>query len=347
MATTATGARASRRAAATAARRNVQAAPPSVAEPEVIEAPEALADFQDDDPDEGFGPEDVEPSIGQIVSDARQGHAEVIDARSQVRAPARVQLPQAGALALPQEDLSRKLDAGDFLIPKLRLSQAMSKANTLASTSRGSQGVPQGNWYVSTKSSENLGETVYFIPVDLRKSRSFFVTGSGLMCRSFDMLNGEGDPGGACEGSLNERLTLPATERGCPLRLWNDKTPPKCGETYNIAGLMISESQIEDAKTAKPMQVMLQLRSTGAQCGKAIITMMANEGQGVWHNLVVELGVEVKTNTRGTFFIPTAEFYDTTDAPEFDRIRRRAASMARAMGNQSTQAFAEDDTLDR
>lgn len=340
MATPATGARASRRAAATAARRNLQASPPEV--------PEVLADVVDSvdtEDDEAFGPEDMIDATAEPVAPQRPAFRRVQPEETQ--APVRVQLPQAGTLALPQEDLSRKLDAGDFLIPKLRLSQAMSKTNTLASTSKGSQGVPQGNWYVSTKSSENLGETVYFIPVDLRKSRSYFVTGTGLMCRSFDMLNGEGDPGGPCEGSLEERLTLPATERGCSLRHWNDKAPPKCGETYNIAGLMISKSEIEDPKTAKPVQVMLQLRSTGAQCGKAIITMMANEGQGVWHNVIAELGVDVKSNTRGTFFVPTAEFYDTTDAPGFERIQRRAAAMARAMGNQSTQAFAEDDTLDR
>jgi hypothetical protein len=163
------------------------------------------------------------------------------------------------------------------------------------------------------------------------------------MCRSFDLLNGEGDPGGSCQGSMEEMLTVPAENRGCPLRLWNDKTPPKCGMTYNFVGLIIRESEIEDPSKAKPLRGVLQLRSASTGVAKQINTYMVNEGQGIWHNLVLELGVEVKTNPRGTFYVPTVDFYDTTDAEGFGRMARQAASMARSMGNMNLRSSLEDD----
>lgn len=346
MTTSATGARASRRAAATAARQNVQAQPPVEPEPQVIVAPEMA--IEDDEP---FGPEDLDPRLHD---------PEIVAARAAIReqikqseddepfgpatptAPVVQRANVGGAIALPQVDLTREITAADMVIPKLRISQAMSKTNTLFQTSKGKDGVQQGNWYHS-QTGENLGEIVYFIPVDMRKSRAFFQQGQGLMCRSFDLLNGEGDPGGPCEGSYEERLTIPAAHRGCPLRLWNDKTPPKCGLTYNFVGLIIRQSEIENPAKAKPLQGIMQLRSTATGSAKQMVTVMSNEGSGVWTNLVVELGIEVKTNPKGIFYVPTAEFYDTTDAPGFERIRRRAEAMSRQLGNQNTRTLAEDD----
>ena len=345
MATSATGARASRRAAASAARRNVQAQAP--VEPEIVS--ETLADVMTTDDldfaaDEVFGADDLPQSRTQQVNGGRAAGVPngLPTQRAAATTLAPTQVSPAGALVMPQEDLTRKIDVGDLLIPKLRLTQAMSKTNTLFTTSKGKEGVQQGNWTVSTQN-ENLGETVFFIPVDMRKSRAYFVPGQGLMCRSFDLLNGEGDPGGACEGSYEERLTIPADRRGCPLRLWINNEPPKCGQTYNYAGMVIRESEIEDPEKAKPMQVMLQLRSASTSTAKAINTYVMNEGAGQWGTVILELGVEVKTNIRGTFYVPTVDFYDTTDAEGFERIARRARAMARSVSGQSLRSSIEDD----
>ena len=336
MATPATGARASRRAAATAARRN------PAPQPELVSTDEVVADQEDIDAlaDEAFGPDDVVPqSQAQMVNG---GPAAQMPNGMPQAIQVRANNATGSTIALPQEDLTRKIDVGDLVIPKLRLSQAMSKTNTVFTTSKGSQGVQQGNWY-HTATGENLGETVFFIPVDMRKSRAMFVQGQGLMCRSFDLLNGEGDPGGPCEGTYEERLTIPEAQRGCPLRLWADNLPPKCGVTYNYPGLIIRESEIENPAEAKPLQAILQLRSSATNVAKQINTMMGNEGGGIWSNMILELGVEVKTNPRGTFYNPTVDFYDTTDAEGFERIARRAASMARTMGNQNLRSSLEDD----
>lgn len=344
MATPATGARASRRAAASVARSRMQSDAPTApaAEPtNIIIEPDV--DEVDEMAEEAFGPDDVAPSATPTQTEAPDPRERpAFRSQSSTPLPQVASSPVGGALAMPQEDLTRKLDVGDLIIPKVRLSQAMSKTNTVFQTSKGSSGVQQGNWYHST-SSENLGEIFYFIPVDMRKSRALFVQGQGLMCRSFDMLNGEGDPGGACEGTYEERLTIPAAHRGCPLRLWNEKSPPKCGMTYNYPGLILRESDIEDPAKARPLQGILQLRSASSQAAKAINTFVMNEGMGVWTNVILEIGVETKTNPKGMFYVPTVDFYDSTDAEGFERIRRRAESMARQMGNQNLRSSIEDD----
>lgn len=329
MATTAAGARASRRAAA--ARASSQPAP----EPEIIDA-ESTPVVDPAAVEDAFGPESVAPAPDSAAKPDPFTLPQVATAVAVRPASA-----HGGALTVPGEDLTRKIDAGDLLMPKLRISQAMSKTNTEYATTKGKSGVGMGSWYVST-TGKDLGDTVYFVPVDMRKSRAMFITGEGLVCRSFDMLQGEGTPGVACEGTYEERLTVPEKHRGCPLRLWNDRTPPKCGETYNFPGYLIED--IDAGDKSKLVQVILQLRSTGASCGKAINTMVMNEGGGVWQNTIVELGLEAKSNARGTFFVPTADFYDTTDQPEFARIRRRADAMARQMGAVSVQQLTEDDT---
>lgn len=327
MATPTAGARASRRAAA----RQVADAPV----PTPASAPVAETLVDDDEADAAFGPEDVAPASEKAASASRDSQS-----TTQPSAPVRPASAQHGALALPMEDLTRKIDAGDLIMPKLRLSQAMSKANTLFATSKGTAGVGMGSWYVSS-SGQNLGDTVYFIPVDMRKSRAMFVQGQGLMCRSFDLLQGEGDPGIACEGTYEERLTVPEAHRGCPLRLWNDKTPPKCGVTYNYPGYVIED--IENPASTKMIQVILQLRSASTVHAKTINTFVMNEGGGVWQDVILELGVEAKSNMKGTFYVPVVDFFDNTSAPEFARIKRRADAMARQMGSQGLRASIEDD----
>jgi hypothetical protein len=90
------------------------------------------------------------------------------------------------------------------------------------------------------------------------------------------------------------------------------------------------------------MTGMLRLRSTATQAAKNLITQVMEAG-GVWNTVILELGVEIKTNPRGTFYIPTVDFYDSTDAEGFERIARRAASMARQMGSANLRASMEDD----
>ena len=266
------------------------------------------------------------------------------DTDSAKEAPKRIQsLSRAregatGAIAnRPQVDLTRQIDATDMVMPKLKLSQAMSKVNS-------EDIVRQGNWYHSV-SNRNFGKTVYFVPVDMRKSRSYFVQGQGVLCRSFDLLKGEGDPGMLCEGEEVERYDgTPASERGCPLRLWErdpDKginRPPACGITYNYPGLIVLDPDDPDSKT---MRVLLQLRSTATKTAKTINTLMT-EGDLGWGELILELGVQQTSNTKGTFFSPTAEAHAETEGT----VRKKAMLMAQSINPDMIRRSIENDDTD-
>lgn len=324
MATASTNQRASRRTAASAARKGAAAPEQQAVVPEVEEIDTAA--------DEAFG-------MDEVAAPASAASAQLSPA---------VKSASSRTVALPmeQEDLARKIDASDLIMPKLKLIQGLSAVNKEFARTRGASGVPEGNWY-HTNSATNLGETVYFVPVDMRKSRGYFVQGQGLMCRSFDMLNGEGTPGISCEGSFEERHEVPADQRGCALRLWKKdessgvNRPPECGMSYNFPGLIIVD--IDEPAKSKILQAMLTLRSTGTAAAKAINTAVMEHGEGVWHNVVIELSSTEKNNSRGTFFTATADFFDSTEAPDFARVRRQAESFARSMNPARIRATIEAD----
>lgn len=311
-----------------------------------VEAPEAPDDAMSNDPE--MPPES--PVAGQQTPSTPPSGS-TAEYANLSRRRGRLALPQAGGsvsggpLSLPDEDLTRQIGLGDLVVPKVRISQAMSKTNMLHAQTKGREGIGMGSWYHTT-TNRNLGEVIYFVPVDMRKSRARFVQGQGLVCRSFDMLQGEGDPGIACEGTLQERQTLPEDERGCVFRLWNrtdqGNEPPPCGMTYNYPGLVILD--IDAPEQSEILQAMLQLRSTGTGAAKVINTGVLSYADSVWHNAIFEIRIDSKTNTKGIFFIPVAEYYDSTEAPEFAKIHRRAAAFARQMGGANLRSSIEADS---
>jgi hypothetical protein len=249
------------------------------------------------------------------------------------------------ALALPQEDLTRQLDPGDTIMPKIRISQAMSQVNKQFSESRGKEGIAMGSWYHTT-SGTDLGDTIYFIPCDMRKSRSLFKQGQGLICRSFDMLQGEGNPGILCEGTYEERHEYPAEDRGCSLRLWTrdgeTNTPPPCGITFNYPGYVIVDADEDEPK--KVLQGLLQLRGSGTGAAKVINSAVMQYGGGRdWHNLIIELSVISRKNNKGEFYVPTAEYFGSTEEPEFAKIRKQVLSFAQASRGMDLRATIEND----
>lgn len=315
-----------------------------------VEAPEALDDVLSNDPE--MAPQS--PVAGQQTPETPSAGSSADYANLSRRRGFRAALPQAGGtgsssgggpLSLPDEDLTRQIGLGDLVVPKVRISQAMSKTNMLYAQTKGREGIGMGSWYHTT-TNRNLGEVIYFVPVDMRKSRARFVQGQGLVCRSFDMLQGEGDPGIPCEGTLQERQTLPEDERGCAFRLWNrtdqGNQPPPCGMTYNYPGLVIIDIDAPDQ--TEVLQAMLQLRSTATNAAKIINTGVLSYADSIWHNAIFEIRIESKTNTKGTFFFPVAEYYDSTEAPEFAKIHRRASAFARQMGGANLRSSIEADS---
>jgi hypothetical protein len=336
------------------------------------EVPDVLTEVMDD-PEE-FGPEDLSPETapaprrvrGDRVEIGAESHASSSH-RAETPAPAsRAQSanlsarraassessgpgsPTAGrslAMATGLPDLSRQITSTDLIMPKVKISQGLSKTNMVFAQSRGKEGVGMGSWYHTT-TNRNLGETLYFIPVDMRKSRSLFEQGKGLVCRSFDLVHGEGDPGILCEGTLEELNTVPSGERGCSYRLWTQgadgrRVPPPCQETYNFPGLIVIDP--ENPEETELLTAMLQLRSTGTGAAKAINTNVQSYGGGVWHSVVVEIAIESQHNTRGPFFVPVVEYYASTDDPGWEKVAARAARFGRQMGRSDLRASIETD----
>lgn len=248
-------------------------------------------------------------------------------------APGRgIQLPMA-----PDVDLTREVDQSDLIMPKLKICQAMSKVSR--------SGIPQGHYYHSTLN-DDLGTTIKIIPVDMRKSRSLFKQGVGIVCRSFDLLQGEGDPGLLCEGTPEERRTLPASARGCPLRRWGERNPetgksapPPCGLNYNYPVLILDPDDPENGPTKR---AIISFRGTGSQVAKAINSMVTEQDL-VWNESVIELSTEETTNWKGTFFVPRAKFVGIASGMAATRAQRFAETVNATSVRASVEADEDDE----
>jgi hypothetical protein len=326
--------RAQRRSSVSAARR---------AASQPIETPEALTDVMEDAAQSPVE-EPQAPSTPRTRLPQQGTPAEAVSEPAQSVAARPASRPPGGGLSLPMRDLSRELGPRDFVIPKLKLAHNMSGVSKLYATSRGKEGIPPGVYYHTTGNRE-LSETVYFIPCDVRKSRSLFEQGIGVVCRSFDMLHGEGNPGGLCEGTAEEMHSEAEQDRGCPLRLWNRTSagnkPPSCQETYNYTGLVIVDP--EHPETSEVLQAMYQMRSTAVTAAKNINTAVMMFGGGVWADTIIRLDVEVKSGPRGDYYVPVADFFDTTEANGWDRIARRARAFSKQLGAADMRATIETD----
>lgn len=226
----------------------------------------------------------------------------VTDSTVQAEVRAITQAPRGGAIALPI-NRARAIDERDVIMPRLALSHGQSKVVT-------SGILPAGIWYHST-SNANLGDSIYVIVTDMRKTMSYYVNGEGLKCRSFDLIKGEGDPGVMCFGTQEEiDEGIPESQRGCALRLWGERDSagrserPDCQMSYNFPLLIMDP---EDPYNGTARQALLTLRGTATTAGKQIISTVTESGN-MWHELVFQLSVGQKTGPRGTYYVPLVEF---------------------------------------
>lgn len=249
------------------------------------------------------------------------------------------QLPMVPDDVLP--DMSRTLTSRDLVMPKLLIGQGLSKAVQ-------SGQVKLGHFYHSTNL-EDLGTTIHVIPVDWWKSRSRFVNGVGVLCRSFDMVQGEGDPGILCEGTATEFYTLPERERGCTYRLWPERdkatgrTPggPPCGENYHMPMVIITDP--DDLENSPLLRGMYTFRKTGNAVAKGIITSMT-EGDLDWGAAVFKFSVVSKTNASGqTYSNPAIELV----GPAMGAALEKAKEFASTINATNRRTLTEkDDTQD-
>jgi hypothetical protein len=235
---------------------------------------------------------------------------------------------QNGSTPLPvvqtqRVDRTRELTARDVTIPRLAVAQSMSKVVQDGI-------VPLGHWYHNSRN-RDLGTEVTVIPVDMQKTRSYFVGGAGVMCRSFDLEQGEGNPGVLCEGTIHEQNTLPEAERGCALRLWGEKTQanpsgaPLCGLSYNFTFIILEDPEDSDTRV---LRGVTSFRKTQIPAAKKIITMKMEEDLD-WTDMVIRIKLGSTSNTRGTFQVPTAEWVG--HAATYPYAQERARKLARSM----------------
>lgn len=119
--------------------------------------------------------------------------------------------------------------------------------------------------------------------------------GDGLMCRSFDMIEGRGSPGIACEK--------------CPLALWDEDTrqPPLCTETYNVAAM-------DDVGGL----VVLSFSRSSAKVGKRLFSALRMRPGAPWLS-VYEFATRQERNDQGTFYVP--DFKVAAEGPSQDQIQ--------------------------
>jgi len=252
------------------------------------------------------------------------------------RAVAIAALPKDnGSLVLPQIDKSREITSSDVKIPQLKVAQSMSK---VVREGR----VPLGNWY-HTSRDRDLGTEVLVIPVDMQKTRSYYVGGSaGLMCRSFNFTVGEGTPGGLCEGTIQEQSTQGKTA-GCPLKNWGEKTTtnpsgaPLCGENYNFTVIIIPEPDNEDSPL---LRGVVTFRKTGISAAKDIIGMKM-EDDCEWWDLAISIRLGDASSPMGPYKKPEAEYVG--DSREYPTARARAMKLAKVVNSASIRATLEAD----
>lgn len=325
--------RAARRTAAAAARRAVRQA----------DVPDAFDPTMADDGPESPVAEAEMPS--EPVAPAGPASANLSARR---RAQTDVAVPESyrqQGMALPQVDKSREITTRDLVLPRLQIAQSMSKQAQLHAQSRGKEGVQLGNWYHST-TGRDLGEVVYFVPTDMRKSRSKFDTGTGLVCRSYDLVRGEGNPGILCEGTQQEiNAGVPEDDRGCEYRLWNrtggKNIKPPCGLNYNYPGLILVDAENPDK--SEMLQAMLTLRSSSTPAALSINTHVMTFGEGVWPNVIIELTTTTQTGPMGSYYVAQADLHDMTDSPGYEKLARRAHALARSMGSADLRSSMEYD----
>ncbi|HEY6058723.1 MAG TPA: hypothetical protein VIV06_11860 [Candidatus Limnocylindrales bacterium] len=209
-----------------------------------------------------------------------------------------------------------KLDAGDLVMPRVKLLQAQSEE---AADGRGKPGE-----FWNTLTSELYGATLRFMPILPFKQRIFLVRaerreaiddalvagglaelpdGTGLMCRSIDMIEGRGYPGIACDT--------------CPLSKWDGQKPPLCSETYNVAAM----TELGDL-------IILSFSKSSAKVGKSLFSMLRLSPRAAWSR-VFEISARAEKGQLGNYQVPIIRpLTSEIPAPE---LLRQAETWARQL----------------
>lgn len=218
-----------------------------------------------------------------------------------------------------------KLDAGDFVPPRVKICQQMSQEVADKKAEAGD--------FFNTLTGENYGTSLKFVPIQPFKQRIFLVReekraiieaatgisveGQGLACRSYDMVTGTGDPGGECSQ--------------CPLAVWNERQPPFCTETYNVAAL-----------TELGELVFLGFQKSSAKIGKNLFSMLRLSMQAPWSRVYSVTSRQTK-NALGNFYVPDVTREGDIPAPE---LMKAAIGWAQQLSGQNIDVAGDEPVVD-
>lgn len=116
--------------------------------------------------------------------------------------------------------------------------------------------------------------------------------GDGLKCRSFDMIQGQGEPGIECEE--------------CPLARWDGNTPPLCTETYNVA----ASNEIGEL-------IIVSFAKSSAKTGRRFFSALRLRPGAPWSSFF-ELATSQQRNDKGVFYVP--DFTISKERPDTGQL---------------------------
>lgn len=205
---------------------------------------------------------------------------------------------------LPGFGLSGALGADDVQLPRVVLLQSQSKPVA--------DGTLPAGVFFDTLMDEVIGSAFDFVPIMYFTTRVFLEMGTGLRCRSVDMVEGVGDPGGNCER--------------CPHQMWPErgakKKGPDCTVSRNYLGLIVGANPFDAASRSKvevatvepcdPRIAILQWRSMATASAKTLNgihmqTSLLNPSARDWEHRVYRIGVARQQNDLGAFFVPSVK----------------------------------------
>jgi len=187
-----------------------------------------------------------------------------------------------------------EVEQGDLTVPQMRLCQSLTpqrqqnEAKFIASLKEGE--------YFNTVTSENYGSSVKIVPLMFFKNRVYFrdkKKGGGILCRSDDMKQGIGEPGGECAV--------------CPLNQFGSAKDgagkgKACTEFFNFPSMVVSK----DGSVNPNNLVVRSFKSSGITVAKDWLAMMRLRGIDMFGG-IYELGSTAKVFTEGTSYVETVK----------------------------------------
>jgi hypothetical protein len=240
---------------------------------------------------------------------------------------------------LPGFGFSGALGADDVQLPRVVLLQSQSKPVA--------DGTLPAGVFFDTLMDEVIGNAFDFVPIIYFTTRVFLEMGTGLRCRSLDMVEGVGDPGGNCEA--------------CPHQMWPErgakKKGPDCTISRNYLGLIVGANPFDGGSPAKkggtevatvepcePRMAILQWRSMATKAATALNgihmqTSLLNPSARAWEHRVYRIGVARQQNDLGAFFVPTVKHQGPSD----DTMREAAGFVRQTIVGQNLAERASVD----